>query len=148
MTTFLNAKLKKSDDQTNIDKHGVAANITEFHIISKLIFVTIIIPKFMMLNNYFMYKMHVKCKKSTWLNERKDFLVTVMKFLRFFLHITQLYRESSYWVWNQLDNYIMPKLIIWTFWRPGIDYRVASLFTRYLTDKEIIPESLKSIGQF
>ena len=31
-------KLKKSDDQTNIDKHRVAANITEDHIVSKLIF--------------------------------------------------------------------------------------------------------------
>ena len=29
MTTFIKAKLKKSDDQTNIDRYGVAANITE-----------------------------------------------------------------------------------------------------------------------
>ena len=36
----------------------------------------------------------------------------------------------------------------WTYGRPGIDYRVASLFTRYLTAIGIIPESLKSIGQF
>ena len=52
----------------------------------------------------------------------------------------------------------MPKLINsksqkspclkWTYWRSGIDYRAASLFTRYLIVKEIIPESLKSIGQF
>ena len=35
MTTFIKAKLKKSDDQTNIDKYRVAANITENHIISK-----------------------------------------------------------------------------------------------------------------
>ena len=31
-------KLKKSDDQMNIDKYIVAANITEYHIISKLIY--------------------------------------------------------------------------------------------------------------
>ena len=35
-----------------------------------------------------------------------------------------------------------------TYGRPGIDYRVASLFTRYLTAIGIIPESLKSKGQF
>ncbi len=29
-------KLKKSDDQTNIDKYRVAADNTEYHIISKL----------------------------------------------------------------------------------------------------------------
>ncbi len=35
MTTFIKAKIKKSDDQTNIDKYKEAANITEYHIISK-----------------------------------------------------------------------------------------------------------------
>ena len=35
-----------------------------------------------------------------------------------------------------------------TYGRPGIDYRVASLFTRYITAIGIIIESLKSIGQF
>ncbi len=34
MTTFIKTKLKKSDDQTNIDKYSVDANITEYHIIS------------------------------------------------------------------------------------------------------------------
>ena len=38
MTILLKVKLKKSDDQTNIDKYRLAANITEYHIISKLIF--------------------------------------------------------------------------------------------------------------
>ena len=47
MTTFIKAKLKKSDDQTNIKKYRVAANITEHHIITKLIFQRIIILKFM-----------------------------------------------------------------------------------------------------
>ncbi len=32
--------------------------------------------------------------------------------------------------------------------RPGIDYRVASLFKSYLIVIGIIPESMKSIGQF
>ncbi len=35
-----------------------------------------------------------------------------------------------------------------TYWRSDIDYRVALLFTSYLTAKGIIPESLMSIGQF
>ena len=34
---------KISDDQTNIDKYRLAANITEYHIISKLILQRIII---------------------------------------------------------------------------------------------------------
>ncbi len=33
------ANIKKSDEQTNIDKYRVAANITEYHIILKLIYV-------------------------------------------------------------------------------------------------------------
>ncbi len=28
----------------------------------------------------------------------------------------------------------------WTYWRSGIDYRIASLFTRWLIFKEIIPK--------
>ncbi len=35
-----------------------------------------------------------------------------------------------------------------TYGCPGIDYRVASLFTRYLTATGIIPKIQKSIGQF
>ncbi len=31
MTTFIKAKLNKSDDQTNIDKYSVATNIIEYH---------------------------------------------------------------------------------------------------------------------
>ena len=44
MTTFIKVKLKKLDDQTNIDKYRVAANITEYHIILKFNFFRIIIP--------------------------------------------------------------------------------------------------------
>ena len=36
MTTFIKTKLKKADDKANIDKYRVAANITEYHIISSL----------------------------------------------------------------------------------------------------------------
>ena len=32
MTTFIKAKRKKSDDQTNIDKYRVATNFTEYQI--------------------------------------------------------------------------------------------------------------------
>ncbi len=38
MTTFIKAKLKKSDDKMKSDKYRVAANITEYLIKSKLIF--------------------------------------------------------------------------------------------------------------
>ena len=31
MTTFIKAKLKKSDDQTNIDKYRITLKITEYH---------------------------------------------------------------------------------------------------------------------
>ncbi len=44
MTTFIKTKLTKSDDLTNIDKYRVASTITEYHIISKLIFLKLIIP--------------------------------------------------------------------------------------------------------
>ena len=47
MTTFINTKFEKSNDKTNIDNYRVATNITEYQIISKLIFFRIIIPKFM-----------------------------------------------------------------------------------------------------
>ncbi len=33
--TLIKATLKKSDDQANIDKNRVAANITEYHFTSK-----------------------------------------------------------------------------------------------------------------
>ena len=56
MTTFIKTKFKKSDDQTNIDKYKVATNITEYHIRSKLIFLRIIIPKFMKIRQLFNVK--------------------------------------------------------------------------------------------
>ena len=43
MTPFIKTKIKKVD-QTNIDKYKVAANNTENHTLSKLIFLGIIIP--------------------------------------------------------------------------------------------------------
>ena len=45
MATFIKVKLKKSDNQMNIDKYREAANILENHIISKLIYLGITIPK-------------------------------------------------------------------------------------------------------
>ena len=53
MTTFIKTKFKKSDDQTNIDKYRAAANIADYHIKSKLIFLRIIIPKFMKIKHFF-----------------------------------------------------------------------------------------------
>ena len=46
MTTFIKTKFNISDDKTNIDKYRLAANITEYHIISKLILQRIIITNF------------------------------------------------------------------------------------------------------
>ena len=37
-TTFIKEKLKKSDNQKNMVNYRVAVNITEYRIISKLIF--------------------------------------------------------------------------------------------------------------
>ena len=51
MATYIKAKLNKSDNQTDIDKYRVAANITEYHFISKLILL-----KFMLERHLF----HVK----------------------------------------------------------------------------------------
>ncbi len=46
MTSFIKTKFKISDDWTNIDKYRLAANIREYHIISKLIIQRIIITNF------------------------------------------------------------------------------------------------------
>ncbi len=46
MTSFIKTKLNESDYQTDIDKYRVTANIIEYHIISKIIFLRIIISKF------------------------------------------------------------------------------------------------------
>ena len=59
MTKFIKIKLKKlkkSDDQTNMDKYRVDANITEYHILSKLNFLRLIIPKFMKKRRLFYVK--------------------------------------------------------------------------------------------
>ena len=54
MRTFIKTKFKKSDDKTNIDKYRVKANIT------KLIFLRIIIPKFMNIRKLFHVCKNVK----------------------------------------------------------------------------------------
>ncbi len=46
MTKSIKTKFKISDDHTNIDKYRLAANITVYHIISKLILQRIIIANF------------------------------------------------------------------------------------------------------
>ena len=51
MTTFIE-KRSLSDNQTNIEKYRGAANITEYYIISKLIFLRISIPKFVMIRQF------------------------------------------------------------------------------------------------
>ncbi len=66
MTTFIKTKFKISDDQANIDKYRLAANITEYDISSKLILQRIIIPKFMMTRQLFYVKMF-QLKEKNWL---------------------------------------------------------------------------------
>ena len=56
MTTFIKTKFKISEDQTNTEKYKLAANITEYHIISKLFLQRIIIPKYIIIRQLF----HVK----------------------------------------------------------------------------------------
>ncbi len=46
MTTLIKTKFKISEEQTNINKYRLAANIKEYHIISKLILQRIIITNF------------------------------------------------------------------------------------------------------
>ncbi len=46
MTTFIKTKFNISDDQTNIDKYRLAANITVYNILSKIILQRIIITLF------------------------------------------------------------------------------------------------------
>ena len=67
MTTFIKTKLKKTDDHMNIDTYRVAATITEYHIMSKLIFLRIIIPKFMKMRQLIHVKNICKNVKSTCL---------------------------------------------------------------------------------
>ena len=46
VTTFIETKIKISDDQTNIDKYRLATNIREYHIISISILQRSIITNF------------------------------------------------------------------------------------------------------
>ncbi len=69
MTTFIKAKLKKSDDQTNIDNYRVAAKISEYHI-------KINLPQYQ--NSKIHDDIIIPCKKC--LNGRTDFLVPNTEF--------------------------------------------------------------------
>ena len=64
MTTFTKTKFKKSNDQRNIDKYRVAANITEYNIVTKLFFLRIITPKFMIIRQSFYVKIVYKNVKN------------------------------------------------------------------------------------
>ncbi len=69
MTTFIKMKFKKSDDQTNIDKYRVAANITAYLIISKFIFLRIIIIKFLKIKQLFRYYYIVASLSTRYLTD-------------------------------------------------------------------------------
>ena len=63
VTTFINTKFKISDDQTNMMSIRLAANITEYHIISKLIYLRINIPKVTMVRQLYHEKNACKIVK-------------------------------------------------------------------------------------
>ena len=56
MIIFIKEKLKKLDDQTNIEKYRVAVNITENRSTLRLIFLRINTAKFVMLRQLFHFK--------------------------------------------------------------------------------------------
>ena len=60
ITTLKKKKFIKSNDMTNIYRDRVAANITDYHIISKLIFLGLINPKFMNIRQLFQVKNGIK----------------------------------------------------------------------------------------
>ena len=93
MTTFIKTKINITDDQTNIDKYRLAANITEYDIISKLILLRIIIAKFMMTRQLFHVKNVCKTiKNQQSYNGRTDALVLIIELLCF-LQGTKLPKE-------------------------------------------------------
>ncbi len=73
MKIFIKVKLKKFENQTNVDK-----DITEYHIIT---------PKFMKTWQVFHEKMYVKCQKSTYIKWTYGLFIRNIDFLRF-LHST------------------------------------------------------------
>ena len=73
MATFIKMKFKISDAQTNINKYRLAANITEYHILSKFIFLRIITQKFM-IKQLFHIKMYVKMSKIMFKIDVRTFL--------------------------------------------------------------------------
>ena len=89
MTTFIIAKQRKSIGQTKVDKHRVAANITEYPNISKPNFLRIIILKFkfMMIRQLSHVKINVKIQNVKINMFKMDILVTIIELLRL-LHCT------------------------------------------------------------
>ncbi len=76
MTTSIKAKLKKSDDQTNIVKYRIAVNITEYHI--KINILKNHHSKIHEKDNYFLYKIQVNVKNQLFgHNYRVTFYQTV-----------------------------------------------------------------------
>ncbi len=72
-------KLKQSDDKTNVDKYRIAANITEYHIMSKLNFLNSKIhddDAMIVCKN--VKNQHIKCRHT-------DFLIAIIELLRFFI---------------------------------------------------------------
>ncbi len=95
MSTFIKAKLKKSDDQTNIDKYRIAANIAISYYVKIIFLKIIIILKFIMIRQLFHMKnlryniKIVTCLKWTYRLFGQN--LKVAKLSTFYLN----YQESS-----------------------------------------------------
>ena len=80
--------------------------------------------------------------------EKLCFLKSWIKYLHLdSKSLTTLHKIAKwkvYWVFQQQKQKL--PCIKWTYRRPGIDYRVASLLTRYITAKGIILEGLKHVN--
>ncbi len=89
-----------------------------------------------MLKSYYLYKT-LCCKKNKYIHLTLTYNILGFKSIR------QLYNMPI------VINFKSQKRLSlkWTCCLLGIDHRIALLFKRYVTTKEIIPESLKSMGQ-
>ncbi len=65
--TFIKAKLNRAVVHTNVEKYKVAVNITEYHMLSRLIFFRVIILKSMMIRQLFYLKyVYIIMSKTTF----------------------------------------------------------------------------------
>ncbi len=91
---YLYEKQEWQHSQKRSSTNRLAANITEYHIISKIILQRIIITKFMMLRQLF----HVKIYKKKW--KKSILLKSVLKQDNWALVVqTDVWSKLRYWIW-------------------------------------------------